>query len=142
MASDKIDCRLISTITAEFDSIYLTNTAYTGGILKLLVGRRAAVVTAVSKVYIQPSMVIRNGKVVVSVAGTAVFLPNDSIQKVIIKALSTNTGLIYVGKVGVTSANGYQLSAGEPVTIETSNLANVYVDADINGEGVTYIATW
>lgn len=45
----------------------------------------------------------------------------------ICKALSTNTGTIYVGPSGVTSATGYPLAAGEAVSFGVTNASAVYL---------------
>ena len=44
----------------------------------------------------------------------------------IIQALSTNTASVFIGGSGVTTANGFELTAGSSLTI-TSNLNTVYV---------------
>jgi hypothetical protein len=56
-----------------------------------------------------------------------------------VKALSTNTGLIYVGDATVTSANGFVLSASESVSMDVENTSLVYVDSSVNAEGVSVI---
>jgi hypothetical protein len=56
-----------------------------------------------------------------------------------IKALHGNTGNIYVGANPVTSSTGFVLDAGDEVYVEVSNLATVYIDSDVDGEGVSYI---
>ena len=77
----------------------------------------------------------------VTAAGTAELLittdPADYI--LIIKALSTNTGLIYIGTSDVDSTNGFELSAKEehPIVIKEGQLS-IYIDSSVNGEGVCY----
>lgn len=84
---------------------------------------------------------IKNGKKTVTTAGTRVTLASSTVVKsVTIKALVTNTGLIYVGDTAVANTNGYQLSAGDTVSLSIANLATVNLDSDVNGEGVTYVA--
>jgi len=58
---------------------------------------------------------------------------------VTVKAMSTNTGLVYLGISTVSSTTGFQLAAGEQVFIPVSNLDVVYLDVAVTGEGVTYI---
>ena len=79
----------------------------------------------------------------VTTHGTRVVLATSQAinSGVSIKALSTNTGLIYVGNSTVTSGNGFELAKGEAITVITPNLANVYIDSGVDGEGVSYIAT-
>lgn len=58
---------------------------------------------------------------------------------VTVKALSTNTGLIFIGINTVAAISGFQLSAGEQIFIPVSNLDVVYFDVAIANEGLTYI---
>lgn len=77
----------------------------------------------------------------VTTAGTRVVLATAQIvRSVTIKAKSTNTGKIYVGDVTVAAANGFPLDAGESVSFELNNLASIYIDSAVNGEGVSYLA--
>jgi hypothetical protein len=78
----------------------------------------------------------------VAVPGTEVALAADQAVtagfSVSIKAYHTNTGLIYVGPNGVSSATGYRLAAGEEITYKVRNLNLIYIDADTASEGVCY----
>lgn len=74
----------------------------------------------------------------VTMAGTRVQLSTNTCVAVTVKAKSTNTGLIYVGDVSVTSSNGFILSAGESVSFAITNTNKVYIDSSINGEGISY----
>jgi hypothetical protein len=84
-----------------------------------------------------------SGQTTVTTAGTEVQLnANQACNSVIIKALSTNTGIMYVGNDGanaVSSSTGYPLNKDEYVVLEVLNLNNVYVDASVNGEKVAWI---
>ena len=86
---------------------------------------------------------VYHGKTTVTTAGTEVTLASSQAIKsgVTIKALSGNTGLIFVGANPVTSATGLELNAKESVFLEVANLTTVYIDSAEDGEGVTYIAT-
>jgi hypothetical protein len=85
---------------------------------------------------------IYNGQKTVSTAGSAEALAASQaiVSGVHVKALIANTGKAYVGNSGVSSSNGYELDPGESVFIEIANLATVYVDVAVNGEGVSYLA--
>lgn len=86
-----------------------------------------------------PPTTLGSGKKLVTTAGTRVQLASTtSIKGLSVKALSTNTGLIYIGDVTVASSNGFQLSAGDEQSFDISDLASLYVDSAVNGEGVTY----
>jgi len=86
-----------------------------------------------------------SGQKAVTTAGTALPLGTQVIDApMLVKALTTNTGLVYVGNDGamdVTSANGYPLAAGDQVIFEhVSSLKQVIVDSAVNGEGVAWLA--
>ncbi len=84
---------------------------------------------------------IYNGKNTVAAAGTQEALASSqAVKSVTIKALASNTGLIYVGNSGVSSTDGFELSARDSVSLDITNLATVYIDSAVTGEGVTYIA--
>jgi hypothetical protein len=86
----------------------------------------------------------------VTTAGTRVALTatKTTTTHVIIKARATNSGLVYVGGVDVAAANGYHLAANQELRLddlmqsganESFNLADVYLDAATNGDGVRII---
>lgn len=80
----------------------------------------------------------------VTAAGTAEALGSQQVNaSLAVKALTTNTGLVYVGNDGagdVSSANGFPLAAGDVVVFDlVSNLANVIIDSAVNGEGVAWL---
>lgn len=88
---------------------------------------------------------LSNGRKTVAVAGTAVALgPSGACAWVTVTALPTNTGLVHVGGSGVLatpgSETGVPLAARESVTVPVTNVASVFVDARVAGEGVTYLA--
>ncbi len=80
----------------------------------------------------------------VATAGTAVTLGNTIIQgPLMIKALLANGDNMYIGNDGagdVTSANGFELDAGEAIVFDyVGNLSSIMVDSDANGEGVAWL---
>jgi len=87
-----------------------------------------------------PPNSIRNGQKTVTTAGTAEALAASSAcLSVTIKALAANTNNVYVGTAAVDSTNGYVLQAGESISFDIDNLADIYLDVDTNGEGVSYL---
>jgi hypothetical protein len=84
------------------------------------------------------------GQTAVATAGTQQVLASSQalISGVTVKAKHTNTGYITIGTTGVnntlTTGNGYILAAGEPHFIETDNLADVFLNATVSGDGVSY----
>lgn len=87
-----------------------------------------------------PSALV-HGQKTVTTAGTEVALGASTAltSGVRVKALHANTGYVYVGANPVTSTTGFVLDAGEEVFVETDNLADVYIDVSVNGEGASYI---
>ncbi len=86
-----------------------------------------------------PPDVVAQGRKAVAAAGTRVQLDSVACKSAIIKALPANTGKVYVGDSTVAAANGFPLSAGEGFALAIDNLNRLYIDADVNGEGVAYI---
>jgi hypothetical protein len=60
-----------------------------------------------------------------------------------IRALSTNTGVVYVGNAGdgtVSSSSGYQLAAGDQIVLGyVGDLSSIMVDAATNGDKVCWL---
>ena len=84
------------------------------------------------------------GQKTITTAGTALALGSQQVDApLLVKALTTNTGLMYVGNDGagdVTSANGYPLAAGDQVIFDhVSNLSAVILDSAVNGEGAAWL---
>ena len=90
------------------------------------------------------SSIMGQGRKVVTTAGTPVVLASSTIIKsVTIQAEKDNTSDVTVGGLGVVGAlatrQGIYLSPGDSIDLTIDNLASVYVDALVNGEGVTFI---
>lgn len=94
-------------------------------------------------------MALRDGRATVTTAGTAVQLAAQGglgrLGAIAITALSLNTGTIVVGGSTVVAAagtrRGIPLAAGASVTISTGNLSDVWLDATVSGEGVSFAYT-
>ncbi len=93
---------------------------------------------------------ITDGRKVVAAAGTAERLVargaagSSPISAVIITAETDNTGIIAVGASTVVATvltrRGIPLAPGESVTISCKDLADIYIDATVTGDGVTFTA--
>lgn len=58
----------------------------------------------------------------------AVSLPTKALANgAVVKALSTNTGTVYIGPAGVTAATGYPLLAGEAISFAVGNLNQLFI---------------
>ena len=86
---------------------------------------------------------IGHGVKVVTTAGTDVVLAGSTACKlVIIQAQTDNTSVIAVGATGVdatvATGTGILLYPGEVIVLQVDNLADVYIDSLVSGEGVRY----
>ena len=77
-------------------------------------------------------------------AGTRVALASSTAcQWVQVTAETDNTGIIVIGGSTVVAAlatrRGTPLSAGDTIVLPVSDLANVYIDATVSTDGVTFI---
>lgn len=86
---------------------------------------------------------IAHGVTTVTTAGTDVALAGSTAAKwVIIQSQTDNTSLIAVGATGVdatiATGNGIILYPGDSITLPVDNLADVFIDSLVNGEGVRY----
>lgn len=87
---------------------------------------------------------IGHGVTTVTTAGTDVALAGSTACKsVIITAQTDNTNIIAVGTSGVdatiATGTGVPLSPGDSICIEIDNLADIFIDSLVNGEGVRYM---
>jgi len=78
----------------------------------------------------------------VTSAGTQVALASSTkVSSLVMKAMETNTGLIFLGDSTVSSSTG-GLTASQAISWESDNnrglldLADIYVDSAVSGEGV------
>lgn len=77
--------------------------------------------------------------VTVTTPGTRVQFPNIPCREILIIALDTNTGAVYVGDSQVTKSRfGAKLRKEGYVTLSVKNANMVYIDAEVGGEGISY----
>lgn len=86
---------------------------------------------------------IRSNRVLCPAANVAVRMPSAAIPEghaVVIKALWTNGGVIFVGgSAAVANPNdGYPLIANETVGYRVQDLEEIYISANTPGEGVSW----
>jgi len=77
----------------------------------------------------------------VTTSGTAVALGTGKVKSVTVVAKVGNTGNIYVGGSDVATTTNDGLAPGDSLEIPADNwldLADIYIDADTNGEGVDF----
>ena len=86
------------------------------------------------------------GTTTVATAGTEVQISNTTnrVRWIKVKALAANSGITYFGVSDVTATNGYELSAGNTITLDfadaggTVPFSTFYVDAATNGDKVCW----
>jgi hypothetical protein len=84
------------------------------------------------------------GRKTITTAGTAEQLGSGALLVgVVIQALKTNTGSVYVGTSTVDKDTNkqYELEPGESISISIDNLNKIYLDVDVSGEGVQFIGS-
>lgn len=84
-----------------------------------------------------------SGQKTVAAAGTAerIYPSSFRVSIIIIRALSGNTGNVFVGGPTVDNANGYILEQGWEVAMIADDIGDIYIDAANNGDGITFLAT-
>jgi hypothetical protein len=85
-----------------------------------------------------------SGQKTIAAAGTALQLgTQDIFGPLMVKALDTNTGIVAVGNDGagdITLSNAMRLAAGDVIVFSyVGNLASIWVDSAVNGEGVAWL---
>lgn len=86
---------------------------------------------------------IGSGVTTVTTAGTDVVLAASTAAKwITVQAQTDNSGFIAVGASGVdatvATGTGVLLAAGETLSMPIDNLADIYIDSTVSGEGVRY----
>lgn len=81
-----------------------------------------------------------------NLVATATQFPNVPSNYALIKAKSTNAGLVFIGRTGVTVPNGttsttagYPLAAGQEMIAPVRNLNQLFGIAATAGDNVSYI---
>ena len=86
-----------------------------------------------------------SGDKTVTAAGTAEALgASQRVRSITVVAKDNNTGRVYVGGSDVASTVNRGLQAGDVLTHTSASgwldLADVFVDVDVSGEGIDYYA--
>ena len=89
--------------------------------------------------------IITDNRKIVTAAGTRVQLETTSnvVSYIILTAETDNTGVIVVGASTVVATvltrRGIPLSAGDSISLGAVDLADIYLDSTVSGDGVTYL---
>ena len=70
--------------------------------------------------------------------GTCVALGTEHCDAVVVKALTGNAGIAYIGDSSLTQ-DQFELNAKEAVSLGISYLGSIFIDVDNSGEGVGYL---
>lgn len=87
---------------------------------------------------------VGDGRKVVTTAGTREQLGSvTTCRRIIIVAETDNTGTIVVGGASCVAAlatrRGVPLEAGDSIEVFVQELADIYLDSTVSGDGVTYL---
>ena len=82
---------------------------------------------------------VGSGQATVAAAGSTEALPAQACKAVSIAANPDNTGNIFLGDSTVSSANGRILAPGDTLDLAIDNLNRLYIDAAVDGEGISYL---
>lgn len=133
---------------ATFSLFDVTRTTFTGS--KIAIEQGASEVDAsnplaVSDAANENQAGLAYGQDSVSTSGTAEALNGGTSQTVpdgmavAVKALDGNSGAVYVGDSSVGTGTGFELQPGEGVSLNVTDVANVYADVATGGDGVSWI---
>jgi hypothetical protein len=87
-----------------------------------------------------PPTTVDHGVQAVSTAGTRVQLASNTCKAIVIKALVSNAGTIFVGGSLVSAANGFPLAAGDTISLDISNTNVIWIDASANAQSVSWMS--
>lgn len=100
---------------------------------------RLLVDALISALQLSGNGTIGDGSKNVTTAGTRVAIASSTAcRKVTVQAKPTNTGNVYVGGSTVSSTSGTALTPYNSIILTPSNLNLVFIDSDVNGEGVIF----
>lgn len=83
----------------------------------------------------------RTGQATVGLTEQALPAPGIEVRNGLrIRAAATNTGLIYIGRPGVTTATGFELGAGQEIDLEVDGKVNMSVIASAITQKLSWLA--
>jgi len=126
----------------QFEKLYITATADT----EIFIAASTNAKSVVSLSGAAPEAVkssIKDGRKVVTTAGTRVALAASTACKhITITAETNNTDIVVVGGITVVAAlatrQGVPLYPGDTYDLDIDDLSDVYIDALVSSEGVTF----
>ncbi len=105
-----------------------------------LKNKKGSTINPATEDSVAPPSAIGDGSKAVTTAGTAVQLTATltPCKKVIITGSSSATGKIYIGGSGVSSSTGTFIYSSQTLQLDIDDVSKVYIDTDVNGEGIQY----
>lgn len=85
-----------------------------------------------------PADELYGGQKTSTTPGTAVALGTEHCDAVVVKALTGNAGIAYIGDSSLAQ-DQFELNAKEAVSLGIGYLGSVFIDVDNSGEGVSYL---
>lgn len=117
-----------------------------------IIGRSTTVATETAQVRVNPSngalqaeiaamtrLALKSGRATVGTTAAQIQSTSTVVNRVTVKALAANTAPIYIGVSGVTTATGFELSAGQSVDLEIANLNQIYAISTVASQAACYI---
>lgn len=81
-----------------------------------------------------------SGQITVTTPGTSIQGGNVPLTNgVWIKALAANTGRMYIGYATGDNRTGFELSAGQAIIVQVSNLNQLWFDASVGSEKICWL---
>lgn len=95
-----------------------------------------------SEFQLTPTSGLISGQATVGVAAVRILGSSQALTRsVSIKSAAANTGIVYIGKQGVTTADGYGLGAGESLNLDLNDQDTpIYAIASAAAQTVYYLA--
>jgi len=122
--NDAIDLKLHTKIETIFTQFFITNIAQAGEWIELLIGIDFDITNVFENPAIaRPAVIITNVAADTNTVGAAAIT-----NKVLVKALSTNSGIVWLN-IGAAAVEGscYDLAPGSAIALRTSNTDQINV---------------
>lgn len=71
-----------------------------------------------------------------TIPDSATQLTSGAVKSAVVKALTANSGMIYMGDSDVSTANGFELDAGEAASADIDNTNRLYAIASVSGDKI------
>lgn len=83
-----------------------------------------------------PSSTLLSGTKTTTAGNAVAIASSTSCKSVLVQAKSANTGTV---KLGNSSLQYIEMTAGDSISIDIDNLNKVYIDVTVDNEGINYV---